>query len=76
MTDEERLEKVAIKVFKQHWTKIIRNLEIKYKEKYGREFHISDEPAMDGTLFGYALDLSRCIGCRRCVYGCVKENNL
>ena len=28
-----------------------------------------------GVEFGYGLDLSRCIGCRRCVYGCVKENN-
>jgi Fe-S-cluster-containing dehydrogenase component len=54
---------------------IIKNLEIKYKEKYGKEFHISDKSAIDGTLFGYALDLSRCIGCRRCVYACVKENN-
>jgi Fe-S-cluster-containing dehydrogenase component len=25
--------------------------------------------------FGYALDISRCIGCRRCVYACVEENN-
>jgi molybdopterin-containing oxidoreductase family iron-sulfur binding subunit len=25
--------------------------------------------------FAYALDISRCIGCRRCVYGCVEENN-
>jgi Fe-S-cluster-containing dehydrogenase component len=54
---------------------IIKNLEIKYKEKYGKEFHISDKSAIDGTLFGYALDLSRCVGCRRCVYACVKENN-
>jgi molybdopterin-containing oxidoreductase family iron-sulfur binding subunit len=30
---------------------------------------------MPGVLFGYGLDLSRCIGCRRCVYGCVGENN-
>jgi molybdopterin-containing oxidoreductase family iron-sulfur binding subunit len=28
-----------------------------------------------GVLFGYGLDISRCIGCRRCVYGCVEENN-
>jgi molybdopterin-containing oxidoreductase family iron-sulfur binding subunit len=27
------------------------------------------------VTFGYALDLSRCVGCRRCVYACVKENN-
>lgn len=54
---------------------IIRDLEIKYKEKYGKEFHMSDKPEIDGTLFGYALDLSRCVGCRRCVYACVTENN-
>jgi molybdopterin-containing oxidoreductase family iron-sulfur binding subunit len=27
------------------------------------------------VLFGYALDISRCVGCRRCVYACVEENN-
>jgi len=54
---------------------IILNLEKDYKEKYGKEFNISDKTAIEGTLFGYALDLSRCIGCRRCVYACVKENN-
>jgi molybdopterin-containing oxidoreductase family iron-sulfur binding subunit len=30
---------------------------------------------MERVDFGYGLDLSRCIGCRRCVYACVKENN-
>jgi Fe-S-cluster-containing dehydrogenase component len=60
---------------KKEKDKIVKNLESKYKEKYGKEFHLSDKPAIDGTLFGYALDLSRCVGCRRCVYACVKENN-
>ena len=54
---------------------IVKKLEARYKKKYGKEFHVSDKTAIDGTLFGYALDLSRCIGCRRCVYACVKENN-
>ena len=30
---------------------------------------------MDGVVYGYGLDISRCIGCRRCVYACVEENN-
>lgn len=55
--------------------KLVANLEQQYLEKYGKKFNVSDMEAMDNTLFGYALDLSRCIGCRRCVYACVEENN-
>lgn len=54
---------------------ILKNLEIKYSEKYGKNFTVSGKKAIDNTFFGYALDLSRCIGCRRCVYACVDENN-
>ncbi|MEX2662764.1 MAG: 4Fe-4S dicluster domain-containing protein, partial [Vicinamibacterales bacterium] len=36
---------------------------------------MSDAGPMPGVVFGYALDISRCIGCRRCVYACVEENN-
>ena len=36
---------------------------------------VSDAGPMPGVLFAYALDISRCIGCRRCVYACVAENN-
>jgi molybdopterin-containing oxidoreductase family iron-sulfur binding subunit len=47
----------------------------KYKKKYGREFVLGTEPPDPDVSFAYALDLSRCIGCRRCVYACVQENN-
>ena len=30
---------------------------------------------MDGVEFVYGLNISRCIGCRKCVHACVKENN-
>jgi len=30
---------------------------------------------MDGVQFVYALNLTRCIGCRKCVHACVNENN-
>jgi len=55
--------------------RIIKRLEDKYFLKYGKKFHVSAEPAMEETEFAYGLDLSRCIGCRRCVHACVKENN-
>jgi Fe-S-cluster-containing dehydrogenase component len=54
---------------------VIGRLERKYSEKYGKPFQVDAVGPNDGVLFGYGLDLSRCIGCRRCVYGCVDENN-
>jgi len=36
---------------------------------------LRDIKPMDGVEFVYALNLSRCIGCRKCVYACVAENN-
>ncbi len=54
---------------------IVNNLKAEYKAKYGKEFQVSDKEATEDVSFGYALDLSRCIGCRKCVYACVEENN-
>jgi len=46
-----------------------------YEKRLGRQVSLTNTPALPDTLFGYALDLSRCVGCRRCVYACVHENN-
>jgi len=54
---------------------VIKRLEREYKEKYKVDFNIKTTKPIPGVLFGYGLDISRCIGCRRCVYACVKENN-
>lgn len=54
---------------------VIGRLQATYKERYQKDFAISTQGPLPDTLFGYGLDLSRCIGCRRCVYACVKENN-
>ncbi len=54
---------------------ILARLEKEHSETFKKEVHVADTAARPGVEFGYALDLSRCIGCRRCVYACVKENN-
>ena len=54
---------------------VLARLEADYREEYGRPVTVKATPSLAGVKFGYGLDLSRCIGCRRCVYGCVAENN-
>jgi len=53
----------------------LKEMEAAYAAKYGTAVHVSDAPPLPGVEFAYALDISRCIGCRRCVYACVEENN-
>jgi molybdopterin-containing oxidoreductase family iron-sulfur binding subunit len=53
----------------------IADMEREYSAAYGRSVTVADTGPLPGVMFGYALDLSRCIGCRRCVYACVEENN-
>ena len=60
---------------KEELARNLKQLEQDYTRKYGRAFTVEATPPLDNTLFAYALDIGRCIGCRRCVYGCVEENN-
>ncbi|MBI5281170.1 MAG: 4Fe-4S dicluster domain-containing protein [Candidatus Solibacter usitatus] len=53
----------------------MREMEREYSARAGKGVTVSDTPALPGVEFAYALDISRCIGCRRCVYACVDENN-
>ncbi|MEK7793823.1 MAG: 4Fe-4S dicluster domain-containing protein [Candidatus Hydrogenedentota bacterium] len=54
---------------------ILRRIEGEIGEKYGAAVTVKDQRPIDGVKFGYALNLSRCNGSRRCVAACVKENN-
>ncbi len=55
--------------------RVLAGWEKKYSAQFNRPVSVSATPAQPGVLFGYALDVSRCIGCRKCVYACVEENN-
>jgi len=63
------------KLSPQELDDILRAMEREYSEKWGKAVTVSATGALPGVLYGYGLDLSRCVGCRRCVYACVHENN-
>jgi molybdopterin-containing oxidoreductase family iron-sulfur binding subunit len=54
---------------------ILRRLEQETRSEYGATVHIADPPALPGVEFGYALNLSICVGCRKCAEACHQENN-
>lgn len=55
---------------------LIARLQADARATYGRDdITITDPQPMAGVEFGYALNLSMCIGCRRCAEACHKENN-
>ena len=55
--------------------KVLKRIEAEVEKQYGIRPHVRDLQPMDGVEFVYALNLTRCIGCRKCVHACVQENN-
>jgi molybdopterin-containing oxidoreductase family iron-sulfur binding subunit len=55
--------------------RILRRLEAQTRRDYGATVSIEDPPPNPGVKYGYALNLSTCIGCRQCVAACRRENN-
>jgi len=50
-------------------------IEADTKKKTGRDVKVAADAPQEGVKFGYALNLSICIGCRQCAEACHKENN-
>jgi Fe-S-cluster-containing dehydrogenase component len=55
--------------------KLIARLEAETAQKYGAQVTIRDFEPRENVQFAYALNLSVCIGCRRCAEACHEENN-
>ena len=73
---ERLLKRRFVELSDERREEILAELEEACRKKYGRDdITVSDTQALDGVEFAYGLDLSRCVGCRRCVYACVHENN-
>ena len=46
------------------------------KRRLKAEITVGNEPPLDGVVFGYAINISKCKGTRRCVDACIAENNI
>ncbi|MBM4310521.1 MAG: 4Fe-4S dicluster domain-containing protein [Deltaproteobacteria bacterium] len=54
---------------------ILRRIEDDISARYGVQANLSDPKPLPGVEYAYALNIGRCIGCRRCVEACMRENN-
>lgn len=70
------LQKHYREMTKADLEKVLKRLEFDARQKYGRDdVRITAPPPQEGVSFAYALNLSLCIGCRRCAEACHQENN-
>ena len=69
--------------FQQHYKKMspgeideaIGRIKRRAQRKFDREIEVANDPPLEGVVYGYALNISKCKGVRACVEGCIKENN-
>jgi molybdopterin-containing oxidoreductase family iron-sulfur binding subunit len=54
---------------------VLHRIERETRENYGADVTVADPKPQPGVRFGYALNLSICIGCRKCAEACHLENN-
>src|SRR5258708_21951885 len=72
---DQFLRKYYKELTPEDMAKVIKRIENETERQYGLRRHVRDLKPMDGVEFVYALNLTRCIGCRKCVHACVAENN-
>ncbi len=75
MTREGFLQKHYKELTPAELEATLRRLEADTRRRYGAEVTIRDIRPEEDVQFVYALNLSVCIGCRRCVEACHVENN-
>ena len=72
---EEFMQKHYKELSKEDMAKVLARIEDQVEKQYQVRPHVRDYKPMDGVEFVYCLNLTRCIGCRKCVHACVAENN-
>lgn len=73
---DEILQKHYQRLSEDEKKAIFARIEKNIETTYGVKASIKDPQPLKGVVYGYSLNIGRCIGCRKCVYACMKENNL
>ncbi len=53
----------------------VQRLEKLYELRTGKKISVSSKGAINGVLYGYAFNISKCQGYMDCINACVEENN-
>ena len=72
---QEFMQKYYKEMTPEEMAIVLKRIENEVERQYGIRPHVRDLKPLDGVEFVYCLNLSRCIGCRKCVHACVAENN-
>jgi molybdopterin-containing oxidoreductase family iron-sulfur binding subunit len=72
---DEFLQKHYRELTPPEMQRILNRLTDEARKESGQRVVVKDQKPIPGVVFGYALNLSICIGCRKCVEACHHENN-
>jgi Fe-S-cluster-containing dehydrogenase component len=72
---EEFLQKHYKELKPADMEKVLARITREVEKQYEIRPHVRDYKPLDGVEYVYCLNLTRCIGCRKCVHACVAENN-
>jgi molybdopterin-containing oxidoreductase family iron-sulfur binding subunit len=72
---EEFIQKHYTELSPEQLSAVLKRIENEVQKQYGIRPHVRALKPMNGVEYVYALNLSRCCGCRKCVHACVAENN-
>jgi molybdopterin-containing oxidoreductase family iron-sulfur binding subunit len=75
LTLEQFLQRHYKEMSREELARVIQRIERETQEQYGAKVTVKDPRPQPGVEFGYALNLSVCIGCRKCAEACHIENN-
>jgi molybdopterin-containing oxidoreductase family iron-sulfur binding subunit len=75
LSAEQFLQKHYKELSPEEMAKVLKRCEEETERRFGKKVQIRDLPPIEGVTFAYALNLSVCIGCRKCAEACHVENN-